>query len=268
MNRTSRPTRVLAPVLVAGALLATASCSAGTESRASAPASPAAKQSAYPSATPALTGSGARAALITEADLEGDWTQVNNAARWRDQLLVGKVDVAAFLNAKSTAAECQQLLDSLYSDTLLGRPPGASALTGFSWGDYRLLYQVGDYGRASLDKSLDWIKSLPQKCDQFTATAADGSERTVQVVELPLPQAGDARQGVTVTVQGTAAGDPVTINLDVAAVRVGASAATVTNGGPSGTDHPSTEDAVEAGAHRLKDVLAGKTPTANPSLFD
>lgn len=266
MNRPYRPVRVLASVLAAGAVLATASCSGHAKSTKA--VSPAALRSTSPSATPALTGAGARAALITEADLEGNWTQANNAASWRDKLLVGKVDVAAFLAAKSTAADCQRLLDSLYNDNLLGRPVGGSALTGFSWGDYRLLYQTGDYSQASVDKSLDWIKNLPQKCDQFTATAPDGSERTVQVVELPLPKAGNARQGVTVTVQGTAAGDPTTITLDVAAVRVGGAAATVTNGGPSGADHPSTEDAVEEGAKRLQAVLAGKTPSPHPSEFD
>jgi hypothetical protein len=268
MKRPYRPARVLASALAAGSLLATVSCSQDGGSPQAAPASPAAQRPPSPSATAALTGPGAKAALITEADIEGGWTQVNNAATWRNQLLVGKVDVAQFLSGKSSAADCQKLLDSMYSDTLLGRAVGASALTGFTARDYRLLYQVGDYGKESVDKTLDWLGSLPQKCAQFTATASDGSKRTVQVVELPLPKAGDARQGLTVTVQGTADGQPVTLTQDVAALRVGASGASLTNGGPSGSDHPSTVSSVEAGALRLKDVLAGKTPTANPSQFD
>ncbi|MFI5683556.1 hypothetical protein [Streptomyces sp. NPDC051636] len=268
MNRPSCPVRVLAPAVTAGALLATAACSEQGGSSDAASTSPAAEQPSSASSTPALTGAGAKAALITEGDIEDDWTQVNNASAWRDKLLVGKVDVAAFLNTRTNAADCQKLLDSLYSDTLLGRAAGASALTGFTQGDARLLYQTGDYGQASLKKSLGWIDSLPDKCDQFTATGSDGGKRTVQVVENSLPGAGDDRQGLTLTMQGTADGDPVTLTLDVAAVRVGASGITVTNGGPSGADHDSTRTAVQQGAQRLKDVLAGKTPAGTPGQFD
>lgn len=263
MNRPSRPVRVLAPALTTGILLATAACGNQGGSSGTTSASPSATPSA--SATAALTGPGARAALITQGDLGGDWAQVNNASAWRDKLVVKNVDVAAFLDARTSSADCQKLLDSLYSDTLLGRPPGASALTGFSQGDARLLYQVGDYGQASLEESLAWIASLPDKCGRFTATGSDGGKRTVQVVKGSLPAAGDQRQGLTVTVGGTADGKPVTVTLDVAAVRVGASGITVTNGGPAGVDHGATGTAVQQGAQRLKDVLAGRTPTATPT---
>ncbi|MGW1798269.1 hypothetical protein ACWCQN_20315 [Streptomyces sp. NPDC001984] len=283
MNRPSRPVRVLASALAAGTLLATAACSDGGASDAVS-ASPMVEQSPdrspikspdrtptkspSPSATRTLTGAGAKAALITEADIEDNWTKANNAASWRNQMLVGKVDVADFLDAKTNAADCQKLLDSLYSDSLLGRATGASALKGFTAGDARLLYQVGDYGRASLDKSLAWIKSLPQKCDQFTATGSDGGKRTVQVVGASLPKTGDAQQALTVMVQGTTDGNPTTLTVDVAALRVGASGAVVTNGGLSGADHDSTARAAQQGAQRLRDVLAGKTPSPDPSEFD
>ncbi|MGW3953185.1 hypothetical protein ACWEKM_20225 [Streptomyces sp. NPDC004752] len=279
MNRSSRrPVRVLASVLAAGPLLAAGACSdvggaSGTVSvspAAERPAgtSPAAERSPSASATPALTRAGAKAALITAADLEDDWTQANDAASWRDKLLLGKVDVAAFLKTKGAAADCQKLLDGLYSDSLLGRTPGATALTGFSNPQARLLYQVGDYGQDSLTKSLDWFRSLPQKCDQFTATGSDGGRRTVQVVPASLPTAGDDRAALTVTVKGTANGQPTTLTTDVAVLRVGASGATVINGGLSGVSHPSTEAAVRTGAQRLRDVLAGKTPAPHPSQFD
>ncbi|MET8451505.1 hypothetical protein [Streptomyces sp. NPDC005209] len=267
MNRPSRPARVLATALAAGTLLGTAACSQDGGTPEAASVSPAA-QRPTPSPTTALTGAGAKAALITEADIEDGWTQVNNAATWRNELLVGKVDAAQFLSGKTRAAECQKLLDSLYSDTLLGRPKGASALTGFTAQDYRLLYQVGDYEQAPLRQAMDWVKTLPQDCAQFSATAADGSERTVQVIEAALPEGGDEQHGLTVRVQGTADGQPTTLVLDVAAFRIGSAAATVTNGGPSGADHASTERAVQQGAERLAGVLSGKTPTANPSLFD
>ncbi|WP_405866818.1 MULTISPECIES: hypothetical protein [unclassified Streptomyces] len=277
--RPSLPVRVLATTSAVTALLTTAACSddgdsAGSEASdvAASPvaeesraASPLAAKTPTTSAPARLTEAGARAALITEKDLEDDWNQVDDAAKWRDSLLVGKVDVADFLTAKANAADCQKLLDSLYDEDLLGKPSGASALTGFEMGDSRLLYQVAAYDRADLDDSLTWLKSLPVKCDDFTATdSKGGNKRTVQVIETSLPKVGDARQGLRVTVQGTTNGDPTTLTLDVAAVRVGSDAITVTAGGLDGDEHDSTEQAVEEGTQRLKDVQAGKTPSASP----
>ncbi|WP_329224078.1 hypothetical protein OG352_35115 [Streptomyces sp. NBC_01485] len=267
---------MLAAALAAGTLFATAACSDGDGDSASTGSGVAAKPVAErttasptkPVAKP-LTPAGARTALITEGDLEDDWTQVKSAASWQDKLLIGKVDASQFLTAKTQApADCQRLLDGLYDDDLLGRPSGASALTGFTEGNSRLLYQVGAYQRAALGKSLDWLESLPTTCDQFNAVAPDGSTRSVQVIEASLPKAGDTRQGVTVTVQGASGGSPVTLTLDVAAVRVGDDAITVTNGGLDGADHDSTEDAVSHGTTRLKDVREGRTPAPEPSEFD
>lgn len=269
------PVRVLATALTTGALLLTAACSDGDggsaaeSATASAPAtrttatSPTATPSASP--TPDLTETGARNALITEADIEDYWDQVDDPQKWRDSLLIGEVDAAAFLSGKSEAADCQRLLDSLYDETLLGRPSGASALTGFEEGDSRLLYQVAAYRKADLDEAMKWLKSLPDTCDQFTLTGGDDGERTVQVVEASLPAEGDARQGLTVTVKGTSGGDPVTLTLDVAAVQVGADAITVTNGGLGGANHATTEAAVGQGTPRLEQVLAGRTPQSTPT---
>ncbi|MEU0969591.1 hypothetical protein ABZ357_30860 [Streptomyces sp. NPDC005917] len=269
MIRPSRPVRVLASALAAGTLLATAACTDESGDPEAVSISPAAERSpASPTATPALTGAGAQAALITAADIEDNWEPATDAATWRNTMLVGKVDVAEFLTAKSHAADCQRLLDGLYSASLLGRATGASGLRGFTADDSRLLYQVGDYGSASLDATLAWVKSVPQKCNHFTATGKDGSKRTVQVVSAQVPKAGDAREALTVTVKGTAEGQPATCTLDVAVVRIGASGAAVTNGGLAGVDHDSTWLAVRHGAQRLKEVLAGKTPAPLPSQFD
>lgn len=266
----SRPARALAAALAVGTLFTTAACSAdgggGDTDTGAGAAFPVAGRTTTASAAAPLTEAGARTALITEGDLEDDWTQVKGAGGWRDSLLVGKVDVADFLTAEAdAAADCQRLLDSLYDDDLLGKPFGASALTGFREGDARLLYEVAEYRRADLDKAMAWLDSLPQTCDRFTATGA-GGERTVQVVEASLPKEGDARQGLTVTVKGTADGSPVTLTLDVAAVRVGTDAITVTNGGLGGADHDSTDQAVKEGTRRLKDVQAGRTPAEQPSV--
>ncbi|MEW2074392.1 hypothetical protein ACFZAG_29715 [Streptomyces sp. NPDC012403] len=280
--------RVLAAVLATGTLLTTAACSsadnsasagsktadaaveralaAQTESPTSTPTSPS-PMSPSPTSSPTseLGETGARNALITEADIEDNWTQVDDPRGWRDSLLIGQVDVAAFLEGKSDASKCQRLIDSLYDETLLGRPSGASALNGFQEGDSRLLYQVAAYQKADLDESMKWLRSLPDTCDQFTLTGGDTGERTVQVTEMSLPEEGDARQGLTVTVKGTSGNEPVTLTLDVAAVQIGANAITVTNGGTGGADHDTTSAAVEQGTQRLREALAGRTPQPTPS---
>ncbi|MFE7901175.1 hypothetical protein ACFU3E_27470 [Streptomyces sp. NPDC057424] len=269
-RRPPRLVRVLSCTLAAGTLLTIAACSddGGTEGSrvAGVTASQVAGQRQTPSPTATLSTDGARTALITEADIEDDWTQVKDteARSWHDSLLIGTVDVSDFLTAKAQAADCQRLMDSLFDDDLLGRPSGASELRGFEQGDSRLLYQVASYDRTDPQDSLTWMASLPEKCDQFTVTDG-GEQRTVQVVDTSLPRLGDAREGLRVTVRGTAGGDAATLTLDVAAVRVGDDAITVTAGGLDGGESDSVEQAAELGTQRLKDVLAGRSPAASPN---
>ncbi|MGW4430346.1 hypothetical protein [Streptomyces tendae] len=278
-RRPSHLVRLLASALAAGALLTTAACSdgGGSESASDTAAEQAgvarpdaAKQTptGSPSAPAALTEAGAKAALLTEADLEGGWNQVQDADKWRDRLLVGEVDVADFLTAKSDATDCQALLDALYDDGLLGDPSGPSALTGFEQGDSRLLEQVAGYDRAGLDARLKWLRTLPDTCDEFTATGSGGAERTVQVTEASVPDVGDARAGLRVSVKGDADGGPATLTLDIAAVRVDTSAVTVMGGGLEGGQTDSVEQAVRQGTERLKTVLDGGTPSPQPTTMD
>ncbi|MDQ1014704.1 hypothetical protein [Streptomyces afghaniensis] len=272
-RRPYRLARVLSAALAAGTLLTGTACSDDGDTDGSRVSDVAASQVAgkrrTPSPTATLTTDGARTALITEADIEDDWNQVEDtqAEHWHDSLLIGRVDVSDFLTAKAQAADCQRLLDSLFDDDLLGRPSGASALRGFEQGDSRLLYQVASYEQTDPQDSLNWMATLPEKCDQFTATD-DGAQRTVQVVETALPGVGDAREGLRVTVRGTTGGTQATLTLDVAAVRVGDDAITVTAGGLDGGESDSVGQAVRLGTQRLKDVLAGRTPAPNPSEFD
>ncbi|CAB89024.1 lipoprotein [Streptomyces anthocyanicus] len=279
-RRPSHPVRLLASALAAGALLTTAACSDGGGSQSASDTAAeeagvarpdAAKRTptGSPSASPAtLTEAGAKAALLTEADLEGGWNQVQDAGKWRDRLLVGEVDVADFLTAKSSATDCQALLDALYGDGLLGDPSGPSALTGFEQGDSRLLEQVAGYDRGGLDARMKWLRTLPDTCDEFTATGAGGAKRTVQVTEASVPEVGDARAGLRVSVQGDADGGPATLTLDVAAVRVDTSAVTVMGGGLDGGQTDSVEQAVRQGTERLKTVLDGGTPSPQPTTMD
>lgn len=183
-----RPARVLAAALAAGTLFATAACSgsdssASPESDASSTVaerglaaqttSPAASSPAASESPSDLSEEGARNALITPADIEDDWTQVRDPREWRDTLLVGSVDVAAFVDGQSDVQDCQRLVDALFDETLLGKPTGASAVTGFQEGDSRLLYQVAAYDKAELDDSMQWLSELPDTCDQFTLTGGD-----------------------------------------------------------------------------------------------
>ncbi|MFI0964209.1 hypothetical protein ACH4S8_22770 [Streptomyces sp. NPDC021080] len=275
-----RPSCLLASALTAGMLLSTAACSNGggdgsgsgrTDSPASpastVPASPVAEEPGAASPSPSasvrtLTRSEAQTALITNSDLGSQWDESKGVAAWHDVLLKSKVDASAFVTDKGNAAQCQKLLDGLYKEDLLGTPQGAGAVTGFddSSNDAQMRYEVASYGKSSLDAQLKWLATLPDVCDQFTAVNGKGDRQTVQVIETHLPDAGDARQGLRVTMSGELEGDPDTLTLDFAAVRVGDSALSLTNGGLSGTDHQSTEQAVQAGTKRLQDVLAGKSP--------
>ncbi|WP_437082923.1 hypothetical protein [Streptomyces sp. enrichment culture] len=56
--------------------------------------------------------------------------------------------------------------------------------------------------------------------------------------------------------------------LAVAAVRVGTAAITVTQGGLNGVSESTTTSAVREGTQRLKEVLAGRTPSPDPSAVD
>jgi hypothetical protein len=68
-----------------------------------------------------------------------------------------------------------------------------------------------------------------------------------------------------VTVQGSTGGNDATLTLDVAAVRVGDDAITVTAGGLDGDETDSAQQAVRQGTQRLEAVLAGKSPAASPT---
>ncbi|UNR60621.1 hypothetical protein IPZ55_07940 [Streptomyces sp. A10(2020)] len=264
--------RLLAACVAAGTLLATAACSGdqgAPAARETAAPARQAQNSPSPSPSATLTEKSAREALITEADIEEQWQKSQAPPHsWRDSLLLGEVDAAQFVTGRSDAKECQRLVDALYDDTLLGETSGPSALAGFQQGEQRLLYQVGAYDSTDLEKSMKWLASLPETCDTFTVTGEGGGRRSVEVVEASLPKVGEARQGLSVRVKGDSDGQPVTLNLDIAAVRMGTDAFTVTNGGLDGADAPTTKNAVQQGAHRLQEVQAGRTPAPTPSTIE
>ncbi|MER5749275.1 hypothetical protein [Streptomyces sp. NPDC002088] len=251
----TRVRTLLASALSTATLLTTSACLGAAEGAPHAPIVPA--SSAAPSAHAssaagsALTDAQAHDALITDTDLGGSWVPTRGAATWRDGLL----------KAKTSVAECRRLLDALYADEILGAP--ARAVTGLddTDADAQLRYQISAQSPAAVDSWLAWLSTMPQKCARFTATSTTGAVLDVQVSDEALPEVGDARQGLRVTVTAvtgpegqTLDGDPATLSLDVAAVRVGPDAFALTNGGMGDVPNDATQAAVQLGAQRLTEI--------------
>ncbi|WP_043675684.1 hypothetical protein [Streptomyces xylophagus] len=253
MTRSPARVLLLASALSAGTLLTAAGCAneAALHKVTSAPSPSAVRTTpaahASPAAAPVLTPAQAQAALITDTDLGAPWTPTQGTATWRDSLL----------KAKSDIPDCQRLLDALYADELLGTPAATQAVIGLDNTDVgaQLRYQVAAFPPADVDRTLAWLKTLPQKCAQFTATTTRSGNQTVTVTEATLPNVGDARQGLHLTLTGTTPeGDQSTLTLDTAAVRLGDDTITLTNGGLADVPLDATSQALEIGAQRLTDV--------------
>lgn len=189
-----------------------------------------------------LTDEQARAALITQTDLGAPWAATRGAATWRDGLL----------KATTTAAKCQRLLDALYADELLGGPARVAVGLDDADTDAQLRYQIGARRPAEVDAQLARLRTMPADCARFTATSETDLVEDVQVSALALPEVGDAREGLHVTVATTTSDDQqVVLTMDVAAVRVGSDAFALTNGGLGDVPNDATQAAVQIGALRL-----------------
>lgn len=239
------------------ALLATTACSAIATDKAlpakKAPASPTTTSAApttappSPATAPALTPAQAQAALITDTDLGEPWTMTEGAATWRDGLL----------KATANAPDCQRLLDALYTEEFFGADAQVRARTGLddTWNDAQLHHQVVADRPADVDRTLTWLKTLPKKCGRFTAATVTGAVQNAEVTEAPLPEIGDTRQALRLTLNGESAdGEETTLTLDLAAVRVGDDTIVLTNGGLGDVYAEITQAVAELGAKRLTDV--------------
>ncbi|MFJ4469993.1 hypothetical protein ACIP2X_21325 [Streptomyces sp. NPDC089424] len=250
-RRRSAARLLVVSALSASGLLAVTGCSGLASDVARYASSPRTAGSPSGSATssgsaPALTDAQAQSALVTEADLGDPWGPTQGVATWRD----------AFLKASTPAGtpDCQRLIDALYSDELLGAPARAAVGIDDGYAGAQLRYQVSAQRAADVDTALAWLRSLPQKCRQFTATTALGVVQGVQVADSRLPEFGDARQGLRITVTRPNGNDTVTLTLDIAAVRVGEDAFTLTNGGLGEVFTEVTQAVAELGAERLAEV--------------
>ncbi|MET8079670.1 hypothetical protein [Streptomyces sp. NPDC005303] len=253
-----RAARAVASALAVSGLLAATACSA-LSTPPTAPKPPITPPSSAPppsakasprsssAASSGLTEAMAQAALVTDADLGEPWTPTQGVATWHDEVLKAKAD----------RQDCQRLLDALYADELFGAGVEPRAVVGMDdmWNQAQMRYQVLGRPSAEIDKTLAWLRSLPGKCAQFAATTTTGAVLGVQVTEMPLPDAGDARQGLRVLLTGQSPGrEPMTLTLDVAALRVGQDAISVTNGGFGEVLTQATQAAVQLGAERLTEV--------------
>ncbi|WDV53128.1 hypothetical protein PV963_23550 [Streptomyces coeruleorubidus] len=244
---------LLTSALSVTALLATAACSLQDEPRprwfsASATptgASPAGERPAGSGA--GLTEAQAQAALITAVDLGEPWGPTRGARTWRDGLL----------KATTEDRDCQRLLDALYTEELFGTPAGPKATASFDDADTdaQLRYQVAAHPPADVDRTLAWLKSLPERCGEFTAATTRGGIQGVQVSDMPLPPVGDARQALRVTLAGeTEEGELTYLTMDLAAVRVGQETITLTNAGLDEVYEEVTQQTAELGAQRLAEI--------------
>ncbi|MFF3461896.1 hypothetical protein ACWCQN_21390 [Streptomyces sp. NPDC001984] len=244
-----RPARLLASALAVTALLTVSGCLSREPDRAGHAASDAPSTGPRSAAASALTAAQAQAALITDTDLGSPWTPTEGTATWRDTLLKATTDLP----------DCQRLLDVLYADELLGGTPAAHAVIALDDGDdqAQLRYQVASLPPADADRTLAWLRTLPQRCGQFTAATTAAGPQYVQVSEAALPPVGGARQGLRITLTGQPQSqydDPVTLTLDVAAVRVGDDAIALTNGALGTEPSDATRQALERGVQRLTQI--------------
>ncbi|NEC76146.1 hypothetical protein G3I25_32025, partial [Streptomyces rochei] len=148
--------------------------------------------------------------------------------------------------------DCGRLLDVLYTEDLFGAdtaPRAATALDEVA-GGAQIHYRITSHRPADIDTALAWLGTLPDACGRFTARADRGALRDVRVTGLTLPEAGDARQGLRVTVRA----EDAVLTVDLVAVRLGDDAISLTNGTLSEPADDATRTAVGTGAERLAEV--------------
>lgn len=248
----SRPTARLlaAATAVLAALASVSGCMTREPERASAADPAAASAGQRPAAAdPALTAAETRAALITPDDVGAPWEPTEGAATWRD----------ALLKATTDQPDCQRLLDVLYADDVLGELSAADAVTALDDPEdqAQLRYQVATRSPADVDRTLAWLRTLPQKCSRFDAATTAAGTQQVQVTGTELPKVGDARQGLRITMTGQDSDSDdqaTTLTLDLAAVRVGDASIVLTDGALGSVLPDATGPALTAGTQRLAQV--------------
>ncbi|MFH8785198.1 hypothetical protein [Streptomyces roseoverticillatus] len=210
--------------LAAASLLALSACGDGDKD-----GKPAAGRSGSGSAAPdrgkeaagpaPLTAAQAKAALLTPADLSSGW-EVDKSIPAYD------VGPTAMQLGKADKAACQPLLDAFVGADN-GPKAQAHAMTDLKQGgEAGTMMSLG----VTSYRQADAVKVMQEKtdvgaCGKFTAKAVDGSVDEAAGSELTVPALGDEARGVRVVFAATDEG--VSIQHDIAAVRVGGTVVTV-----------------------------------------
>ncbi|MCF3106026.1 hypothetical protein IPZ58_31300 [Streptomyces roseoverticillatus] len=241
--------------LAAASLLTLSACGDGDkDGKPSAPQSSSGTASAAPdrgkeAAGPApLTAAQAKAALLTPADLPSGWEADKSIPAY-------DVGPTAMQFGKADNAACQPLLDAFVGADN-GPKAQAHAMTDLKQGGEAgtmMSQGVTSYRQAEA------VKVMRQKmdvgaCGKFTAKAVDGSEDEAAGSELAVPALGDEARGVRVVFAAT--GEGVSIQHDIAAVRVGGTVVTVAQASFTTADSAAFEAALRKAVEKVQ--KAGK----------
>ncbi|MEU1813891.1 hypothetical protein ABZ543_01680 [Streptomyces roseifaciens] len=208
-------------------------------SAAPAPGAPGKDKGARP-----LTAGQAKAALLTPDDLPSGW-EVNKDIPAYD------VGATGMQFGKADKAACQPLLD-VFVGADNGPKAQAHAMTD--------LKQAGDTGIQMTQgvtsyQEAEAVRIMQQKidfgaCGTFAAKGADGSTDQASGSELTVPALGDGSRGVRVVFAATEEG--VSIQHDIAAVRVGGTVVTVSQASFTTADTAAFESSLRKAVEKVQ----------------
>ncbi|QLE71989.1 hypothetical protein FGW37_10580 [Streptomyces rectiverticillatus] len=193
-----------------------------------------------------LTGEQAKAALLTPGDLPSGW-EVNKDIPAYD------VGATGMQFGKAGTAACQPLLDAFVGADN-GPKAQAHAMTD--------LKQAGETGIQMTQgitsyQEAEAVKIMQQKidfgaCGKFAAKGADGTTDQAAGSELTVPALGDGARGMRVVFAATEEG--VSIQHDIAAVRVGGTVVTVSQASFTTADTAAFEASLRKAVEKVQKV--------------
>lgn len=191
-----------------------------------------------------LTAGQAKAALLTPGDLPSGW-EVNKDIPAYD------VGATGMQFGKADKAACQPLLD-VFVGADNGPKAQAHAMTD--------LKQAGDTGIQMTQgvtsyQEAEAVRIMQQKidfgaCGKFAAKGADGTTDQAAGSELTVPALGDGARGVRVVFAATEQG--VSIQHDIAAVRVGGTVVTVSQASFTTADTAAFESSLRKAVEKVR----------------
>ncbi|GGX71010.1 hypothetical protein [Streptomyces hiroshimensis] len=191
-----------------------------------------------------LTAEQAKAALLTPADLPSGW-EVNKDIPAYD------VGATGMQFGKAGKAACQPLLD-VFVGADNGPKAQAHAMTDLKQAGetgIQMTQGVTSYQEAEAVKVMQRKTDLAA-CGKFTVKGADGSTDEAAGSELTVPALGDEARGVRVVFAATEQG--VSIQHDIAAVRVGGTVVTVSQASFTTADTAAFETSLRKAVEKVQ----------------